>query len=238
MTAPPPDGFDPSQDTRKPRQSHTIASLRLDLAAAKCGQSGRILPEGFRALDCGRTYPLPTRFGELQALAAIPIPRGADSGTRYLRRALAAYRRKLQMRQSASLRIESQVDKVENKRATFRDEVNRYRDEIRIAVDGVKKQAEEAAASMTSLFELGRKCIDGQLRAHLSGETWQDEKITAAAARDCFRMVTQTVGRLGLPSEERETSRQAIIDQAAAALDATRDAIALAPGSDPDETIQ
>ena len=93
----------------------------------------------------------------------------------------------------------------------------------------------ESIASLTDLFSLARKGIDGQMRAHLDGKEWMGEKINARAFRECFRMVTQTVKGLGLPSEERTRAKSAIMDEVAEALKDTQETVALAPGGDDEE---
>lgn len=230
--------YDPGQDTRRGRPSHTIASLRLDIEAANTGRTWLLLPEGFR--DVPKTYPLPTRGQELQILAAIYIPpRRQDAGCQYLRRAVRAHKDYMRRTQSQIFRGEKQIQSMHRLRSAHLEQMQELRAEVRTAVAQVQEQAREAIASMTDLFSLGRRGIDAQMRAHLENKKLPSgETISASAFRECFRMVTQAVKGLGLPSEQRESSRQAVIEQAAEALEATRSAIALAPGTDPSDTVQ
>ena len=50
-------------------------------------------------------------------------------------------------------------------------------------------KAVNAIANLNDLFALGRRGIDGQMQAHLAGETWMGEEINARAFRELFRMV-------------------------------------------------
>jgi hypothetical protein len=214
-----------------PDQSHakgrSIASLRLNLAAATDGRCWEILPEGFR--DAGKTYPLPSSYADLQRLAAIPIPPGKfGSDATYLKRALAEYKRRAGRRTSAATDITRKTWKIEKADQRFRERLDEMKVEAQAAVDGVKVQAAEAIASLTDLFALGRKGLEAQMKAHLAGEKLHDEDINAAAFRDCFRMVTQAVKGLGLPSDQRERAQEAIMQEAADALESTREAVAMA----------
>jgi hypothetical protein len=188
-----------------------------------------LLPEGFR--DAGKTYPLPSAYTDLQRLAAIPIPPGRlGSDATYLKRALAEYKRRAGRRNSAANDITRKTWKIEKADQRFRQKLDEMKAEAQAAVDGVKVQAAEAIASLTDLFALGRKGLEAQMKAHLAGEQVHGEAINAAAFRDCFRMVTQAVKGLGLPSDQRERAQEAIMQEAADALESTRDAVAMAGG--------
>ena len=84
-------------------------------------------------------------------------------------------------------------------------------------------------------------------KAHLDGGVWphhedckpgecskkcKGEAVNGSAFRQCFRMVTQAVKGLGMPSDQKKPAEQAIVEEVAAALKATRETVALAPGSD------
>lgn len=192
-----------------------------------------MLPEGFKASKNGSTYPLPTVMDDLQKLASIPLQPGKqNSGNLYLRRALEEFRRRQARRTSAVLDVGFRAQAIKDLSADLEKKIEVAKADARAAVDGVRAQAEQAIASLNDLFALGRKGLEGQMQAHLAGSEWQGEKIGAAAFRDCFRMVTQAVKGLGLPSGERAKAAEAIMEEAAASLRATQEAVALAPGGD------
>ena len=223
----------------------TIASLRLDIESAREGRTWLLLPEGFRARENGATYPLPSRYQELQTLTAIYItPRKNDSGCEYLRRVMKKYRTKQGTRNSALLDAGRREESIRNSQHNYRSKARECMVEARAEVDRVKEEADKAIASLTDLFDLGRAGLKGQIQAYLDakpvmhvdseGNEVEGERIDAKAFRECFRMVTQAVKGLGLPSDQREKASQAILEEAAAALKATRDAVSLAPGGDPE----
>ncbi len=211
----------------------TIASLRLDIEAAREGRTWLLLPEGFRARENGATYPLPSRYQELQTLTAVYIPpRKNDSGCEYLRRVMKKYRTKQGVKNSALLDAGRREESIRNSQHNYRSKARECMVEARAEVARVKEEADKAIASLTDLFNLGRAGLKGQMQAYLDGNEVLGEKIDAKAFRECFRMVTQAVKGLGLPSDQREKASQAILEEAAAALKATRDAVSLAPGGD------
>lgn len=213
----------------------TMNTLRLDFDAAMAGKIWLLLPEGFRHADAGKTYPLPNRLVDLQRLSAIPIPpRNASSGAYYIRRAVAALRAANRTRQSAVLDAAQRQYLTKVHYDHFREKVKKLSGEATKDVNRVREKAEECIASLTDLFDLGRRGLDGQMRAHLDGQKWQGEDIDAKAFRDCFRMVSQAVKGLGLPSDQRAVASDAILREVAASMEATQDAIALAPGPDPE----
>lgn len=221
----------------KPRRYRSIAFLRLNIKEATAGRTWLLLPEGFRDMDSGMAYPLPTRTLDLQRLASIPIPpRKKDAGVLYLRRVIKEWRRRMANKQSAILDLTHREEQIKVAGQRCRDDLKALQAQAKNAVDDVRREAEKAIASLSDLFSLGREGIDGQMQAHIKGEEWKGEKITAHAFRDCFRLVSQAVKGLGLPSEQREKARDAILEEAAAALRDTQETIAMAPGGDDPET--
>jgi hypothetical protein len=212
---------------------HTCKSLRLDIESATAGKTWLLLPEGFRDEDSGKSYPLPTHRREVQRLIAITIPPNKhDSGCYYLRRAVEAYRQRQARSQSALLDIGRRQEKAQARMEAYELQIKRLQQQAKDAVANVRAEADKAIASLNDLFSLGRAGLDGQMKAHLANEEWKGEKIDAEAFRQCFRLVSQAVKGLGLPSTERETARDAIIGEAAASLRATREAVAMAPSAD------
>ena len=212
---------------------HTIASLRLDLDSAAKGKTWLLLPDGFRANECGNLYPLPSMRPDIQKLVAIPIPRRKkDCGVIYLKRALKEWRDSLEHRQSAALgaaRAEQQVIKAKQNFTALTKEL---RAEAQAAVDAVRQEAQKAVASLNDLFALGREGIEGQMKAYIAGTEYQGERIDAEGFRRCFRMVSQAVKGLGLPTEQRDRARDAVMEEFAASLKDTQEAVAMSPGSD------
>lgn len=228
----------PEKVKRGNSHQHTVASLRLDIPSAMEGKTWLLLPEGFRAQECGDTYPLPSARVELQRLVVVPIPANKnDSGCIYLRRAMERFSQLHRRRQSAALDIGRRGERIKQMTYELKGQVAEMKAEARRALDSVLAEADRAIASLSELFELGRKGLDGQMRAHLADEPWKGEKIDAAAFRECFRMVTQAVKGLGLPSDQRKVAAQTIMEQVAESIKATQDAASLAPNVD-EETPQ
>ena len=216
---------------------HSIKSLRLDLEAAEAGKTWLLLPEGFRAQECGKTYPLPSSRVELQRLVAIYIPSSkADSGCLYLKRAINEWKKRQRNRQSAIYDVGMRREKIARAQVKFTQETNRLMEQAKQAVEGVRKEAQEASASLKDLFHLSRKGLEGQMKAHLEGKEWQGEKISAKAFRDCFSMVTSAVKGLGIPSDQKVAAAEAIMEEYAAAIKATQSTLDLGPGNDDSET--
>ena len=227
--------MDQKQSPKKAHDRHTIKSLRLDLEAAKQGKTWELLPAGFRDQHSGSTYPLPSRRLELQKLASIYIPPNKkDCGCVYIRRAIKKWKERQGRATSALHDMGRRANAIQRSQYNYTQVISKFREEARKAVDDVRLEAEQAIASLNDLFSLGREGIDKQMRAHLAGEKWQGEKINARAFRECFRIVTQAVKGLGLPSDQKETAAEAIMEEVAASLRATREAIAFAPGTEPE----
>ncbi len=224
-------------DMRDSRNQYSISSLRLDLDSARAGKTWLLLPLGFRDQDSGGTYPLPGRFADIQKLAGISAPPSKnDSGCVYLNRCMKKFRMMQARRSSALHDIGRRHAAVEDSHRHYTLDMKALKKEARDAVEEVRVTAAESIASLTDLFSMGRQGLKGQMQAHLDGEEWQGEKVNNRAFRECFRMVTQAVKGLGLPSNERKKAEKAVLDEVAAALDETRKTLALAPGSDPEET--
>jgi len=201
-----------------PKPAHTIESLRLDIDSAMRGEIWKLLPDGFRDRTIAKTYPLPSLREELQKLVLIPIPNGKrDCGCVYLRRAL----RRLSERHRRSAVLRGEIDR----------SIEKVRKETDRAVGKVQKKAQQAIASLGELFDLGRQGIEGQMKAHLTGEEWMGETIKAKHFRDCFRMVLQGVKGLGLPNDQRASAADAVMDQVAESLRETQETVSLGPGN-------
>jgi hypothetical protein len=185
-----------------------------------------LLPEGHRDQASGQIYPLPSRLQDLQILSTIFVKSAKiDSGCLYIRRAIAHLREQGKRKQSALLDIGTRVEKVQHAHEKYLQSVKHVKLEIQETLAGVKREAEQAIANLTDLFALGRKGIEGQMKAHLDGTEWHGEPIDAKAFRECFRMVTQAVKGLGLPSDQRDAAERVIVDELADALAATQDAL-------------
>ena len=216
-----------------PRETdQTIKSLRLDVEAAKAGKTWLLLPHGFRSRECGSLYPLPRHGKDLELLATIPVPRYCkDAGCSYLRRVAKKVRERHATRQFSALQIARNEQHVANAKQEFDALTKKLRAEARAAVDEVKQEAAKAVANLNDLFALGREGIEGQMKAHLSGAEWHGETIDAEGFRSCFRMVSQSIQRLGLPSDQRDKARDAVMEEFAASVKDTQEVVAMAPGS-------
>ncbi len=216
--------------------ARTITNLRLDMESAKAGKTWLLLPDGFRDSKCAKTYPLPARGSEIFKIASIYVqPYKRDSGSMYIKRALKKHKQLQQRRQGVEQEIGRNGQKVADLTRNYKSKMKCLRKDAVAAVDDVREAATEAIASLTDLFSLGRKGLAGQMEAHLNGKKWMGEKIDARAFRESFRMVAQSVGKLGLPSAERKRARESVVKEVAAALAATQDAVALSgdDGGDP-----
>src|SRR3990167_9941467 len=204
----------------------TCESLRLDIDAAMAGKTWLLLPEGFRDRESGKVYPLPCRRQELQKLIAIPIPEDkTDSGCQYLRRAMKMWRSRQERRQSVIYDVGRSADKAQNNVRKLVQLSKELRAEARAAVDEVKQEAQKAVAGLNDLFALGREGIERQMKAYLAGAEYQGEKIDGEAFRSCFRLVTQAVKGLGLPSDQRDKARDVVMEEVAKSVEATRSAL-------------
>ncbi len=225
--------MDKKPDKKPWKERRTIKSLRLDTESAIEGKTWKLLPEGFRAQECGKTYPLPSNRDQLQKLAAIYIPLNKiDSGCIYLRRAMKEWKNRQRYMQSAILESANRERKVADAQQNFNRLAKEAQAKVKEAVDGVREEAEKASASLKDLFALGRKGLESQMKAHLAGEEWQGEKINAKGFRECFAMVTSAVKGLGIPSDQKVAATEAIIEEVAEALKGTREAVLLAPGTE------
>ena len=221
-------------ETRKPRiQKRTCESLRLNLKDAMEGKTWLLLPDGFRNQEGGKTYPLPTSRPELQKLIVIPIPanKSGDSGIYYLHRAVEAFKRRSAERLSP-IDMSRKINEVDNLKHALREQARRFKLSANEAVEEVRAEAGKAIASLNDLFALGREGLGGIMKAHLAGEQWKGEAVSTDQFMGCFRMVSQAVKGLGLPSEQRDKARDAVMEEVAKSLESTRSAIS---GSTDDE---
>jgi hypothetical protein len=239
-------GMDKKPYSRDPNGRYSIKSLRLDIQAGIDGRTWAILPEGFRDHDSGKSYPLPSVREDLQRVAFIPIlSKKLDSGSMYIKRALRRWKDNAKNRTSAILDAGNRAQTIATKQADLVQEIRKAKLETRNIVNEVREEAAKASASMTELFSLGRKGLDGQMKAYLGNTAYQGEMITGKDFRECYRLVSQTVKALGLPDSEKKSAQGAVLDQYAAALKSTQDAVSLAAGPeapkptkpDPDESI-
>ncbi len=204
---------------KKKGDRYKISNLRLDLEAAERGETWKLIPSGFY----GEEYPLPARKNELEILAAIAIPpHKNDDGCKYLKRAKKKWKDRAARQQSAVHNIGRKSHEIERKSIKFNEFVKNKKAELTLEIDKAKAEAINAVASLKDLFELGRQGLDAQMRAHLKDGEVNGEKIDARAFRECFRMVTQAVKGLGLPSDQRDVAEEAIMDEVAAALKSTQ----------------
>lgn len=212
---------------------HTIENLKLNLEEARKGRTWLLLPEEYRDHRLAAEYPIPAWLNELQIVATLPIrPRVRDAGTIYVRRCIREWKQRLQARAGSVITIERAEHGVLELEKRFEERLQMLESKSEGIVKRFQEHTDRAIASLDELFRLGREGIEGQMRAHLAGETWKDEQITARAFRECFRMVSQTVKGLGLPSEQQEKAREVVIAEAAASLRATQEAVAMQKASD------
>lgn len=216
---------------------HTIASLRLDVMAAMKGQTWLLLPEGFRHAIAGQTYPLPSLLKDLQSLVVIPIPpRKQDAGCKYLKRALLAYKKKLAGRQSAILDTQFKQKQIEETASNVMDRMKVLRTEATRARDEVRAEAEKAIASMSDLYSGIKKGLLEMIEAKNKNRPYQGRNVTNAEFLTAARIVTQSVGKMGIPPGDHKKTQQAVLDELAAAIKSSQEALDMAPGSKDPET--
>ncbi len=244
-------GIKPEPPTR-PGGHYTIKSLRLDTKSADAGKTWLLLPEGYRAQECGATYPLPARRRELHKLIGIYFPpneKKRDAGCIYLRRAHKKYKTLRHRAVSAVKDAEQRQWQVTKATEHFKEKMKALRSDAKMAIEEVREEAAKQIANLGDLFALGRQGLDGQMKAHLAGEVWphaagcrpgkcakecRGEPIDAAAFRSCFRMVTQAVKGLGLPSDQRKPASDAVMQELADAIRSTQETLALAQATETD----
>ncbi len=215
---------------KRVHNEHTVKSLRLNIPAALKGESWKLLPPPFRAREFGKTYPLPSKRADLQKLAAIEVPswqKKQDSGCIYVRRAIDKWKDQQQRCQSAIHDIGRRTEAIGREHRRYKEDMKGLRADARKAVNDVREEAVKQIASLSDLFSLGRRGIDKQMRAYLAGEQLHGERINARAFRECFRIVTQAVKGLGLPTDQKKKASEAIVEEVAKAIQATQEIVAL-----------
>lgn len=225
-------------NTKRPT-ARTIKGLRLDLDAARQGKTWLLLPEGFRHQDAGLTYPLPTKENDIREIGSLYItPHKRDAGCKYIRRAIIECRAINKARRRGGLPpvldIGHREDQIKRRHREFDIRISELKKKARDAVKEVREEAQKASASLNELFTLGKKGLEGQMKAHLEGKEWQGEKINAVAFRGCFRLVSQAVKGLGLPSDDRDVATETIMEEVAEALKDTQETVEMAPAGDPE----
>ena len=128
----------------------------------------------------------------------------------------------------------SQLSGAEAAEKKYLAKLNGMEQALMAAQINFKSKADRAIAGLNDLFDLGKQGIHEQMKAHLAGKRWQGEKIDGAAFRSCFRMVTQAVKGLGLPTGDQTKARESIMSELAASLASTQKALSLS--ADPDDT--
>lgn len=202
------------------------------------GKTWLLLPEGFRDPDAAKEYPLPLERTELMKIFAIPIPPNKnDGGCFYIKRAYKKVHELNRRTQSAALRTYDTERKAIKAKSNFDATLGNLRKQAWEATNRLKAEAEQAIAGLNDLWALGRKGIEGQMKAHLDGTQWHGEEIDAKAFRECFRMVTQAVKGLGMPTDQRDKAVEVVMEEAARAMESTQEALALAPNAEDDKNV-
>lgn len=216
------------------KSERTIVSLNLGYEDAMKGKVWALLPPGFRYTDAAEAYPVPNKFSDLMKLSAIPIaPNLRSPGVIYLKRCRKACTEFAKRRQSALLDLSNRRANAKTAYDNYRHDMLELREKMKAEKNRVRQTAEECIASLNDLFKLGRRGLDGMMRAHLEGSAWQGETINAAAFRQCFGMITAAVKGLGAATGDQKTSaREAALEEVAASLEDTQAALAMAPGSE------
>lgn len=216
------------------KSERTIVSLRLGYEDAMNGKVWALLPPGFRYTAAAEAYPVPNKFSDLMKLTAIPIAARLHSpGAVYLKRCRQACKDMSARRQSATLDLSNRRANAKTAYDNYRHDMLELRSKMQAERNKVVLAAEECIASLNDLFKLGRKGLDGMMRAHLENGEWQGEAINASAFRDCFKMVSAAVKGLGAATgDDKGSAREAVLEEVAASLEDTQAALSLAPGSE------
>lgn len=232
--------FDPRKDNPKIpsnkdfKSERTIVSLNLGFDDAMNGKVWALLPQGFRYTDAAENYPIPNKFSDLMKLAAIPLHSNLRSpGAVYLKRCRKACTEMAKRRQNAVLDMSNRRANAKTAYDNYRHDMLELRAKMQAEKNKVRQTAEECIASLNDLFKLGRRGLDGMMRAHLENGEWQGEKVNGAAFRDCFKMVSAAVKGLGAATGDQKTSaREAVLEEVAASLEDTKAALEMAPGTE------
>lgn len=216
------------------KSERTIVSLNLGYEDAMNGKVWALLPPGFRYTVAAENYPVPNKFSDLMKLSAIPIaPNLRSPGVIYLKRCRKACTEFSKRRQSALLDLSNRRANAKTAYDNYRHDMLELREKMKQEKNKVRQVAEECIASLNDLFKLGRKGLDGMMRAHLEQKTWQGEPVTGAAFRDCFKMVSAAVKGLGAATEDqKESAREAVLEEVAKSMEDTQAALSMAPGSE------
>lgn len=207
---------------------HTIANLRLNLEEARKGRTWLLLPPDFESRKLAQEYPLPTDIEELQQVASIPMrQRERNSGSVYIKRAQQEWVKRMGGHAAAALRIEDTAHRAYQEQNTFQTRLKRMQADAQKAVDQVKERADEAMASLDSLFGLTKRGFSGILEAHLTGGDWQGEKVSVRTFIQCANIIHRSVKGLGLPTKDDSKARDTVIAEAAASLKARQEALAM-----------
>lgn len=222
--APPDPADEPGADTPKAKPKrliHTIASLMLDMEAARAGKPWLLLPRGPRGrVGGGREYPLPTAYQELKRLAELPFKaKGRDETTAYLRRA----RRRLTQHTSkndVALGVLTNATAVKKASGEIGATLKDAKQKIAAAVADVQAEAIKAAASLTDLYGLTRAHAARVLEAALKDAPINGEVPTIDQATNVMKAILGHVAKMGagiLAPDEKDEAEDAIVEQYMAA---------------------
>ncbi len=214
----------------------SLKNLNLDLNAAKEGKTWLLLPEGYRDSEYGLTYPLPSNRRDLQILSSIVIPEHkGDSGCKYLRRAVEEWKRQQRKQLSALLDVDHRNHQIHQAQYQYTAKLKKLTAEARKAANEVREEAKRQVASLSTLFDLTKKGLEGMIQAYLDNKEWHGEKVRNSEFLAAGRIVTQTSKAFGLPPKASDNMTQALMDEYAASVKGTKEVVALAPSDDPDE---
>lgn len=174
---------------------HTIASLRLDMAAAGEGKYYLLLPRDVRLSDGAESYPLPSDTGELAKVAELPLKQGAATnvGAKYIRR---ARRHMLERKKNLKLvEVEAVLDEAQGVAGSLNQTAKQAKDEIGRQIASVRQAAVE---TLTNLQDLNTEFKAGMMeiaKAFRSGKELHGQRVTVGAFVDAAgKVFTHTRG--------------------------------------------
>lgn len=182
---------------RRPGQSYTIQSLRLDMAAARAGKTYLLLPFDVRGdYKMAEAYPIPSGISELAMVAELPIKRNSrHGGARYIRKARKAMLRRAPHLKAAA--FDMSLAECEEKAVNVHKAAAAAQADIDAAVAGVRAEALRSVASMGDINEKLKQAADRIVTAFLADQPINGEPVSVKEMSDVIGKGWTHVARLG-----------------------------------------
>ena len=232
----------PKRNTRRNEliapEVRSIATLNLNLQAAEEGRVFDLLPEGYKFQ--GDIYPLPQDMGEVARLSALKLKRGVagktSQGARaYIKRCRDAYGNYLGKKRSGGSAVGGRKYELIAKAADdAKLEIEKANAEVAAKLSEFRLAAQEATASLTSLYALAKTGLERVLTGYVKDEPVNGEPITAQMAVNAAGKVLQQVAKLGAgldPEDKEQAEEEVFKEYEATRVRLGRSSGKVAPGS-------